>query len=53
MVFAETCARARAEGLRLACLPATWDVDRPEDLQRLAALGPPWAAAMREAPDGR
>jgi rSAM/selenodomain-associated transferase 1 len=31
----ETLQRAKEEGLRTACLPAWYDVDTPEDLQRL------------------
>ena len=38
-VAALTRARASAAGLRLAELRTIWDVDRPEDLSRLAASG--------------
>jgi rSAM/selenodomain-associated transferase 1 len=34
-VFSETMRRARAKGLRVACLPPWYDVDTPEDLRRL------------------
>lgn len=34
-VAAETLERARARGLRVACLPSWYDVDTPEDLERL------------------
>jgi len=34
-VMAETVERAREQGLRVACLPRWYDVDRPEDLERL------------------
>lgn len=51
-VHAQTCARARAQGLRLADLPPTWDVDRPEDLERLATLGPSWRAVADDAARG-
>jgi rSAM/selenodomain-associated transferase 1 len=51
-VFARTCARARSLSLRVACLPASWDVDRPADLARLAALGPWWTTALRGASPG-
>ena len=37
-VMAQTRQRARALGWRLACPAEVWDVDRPEDLGRLAAL---------------
>ncbi|MDN3557072.1 TIGR04282 family arsenosugar biosynthesis glycosyltransferase [Halomonas maura] len=37
-VMAQTRQRARALGWRLACPAEVWDVDRPEDLRRLAAL---------------
>jgi hypothetical protein len=42
-VLETTLARARAAGLRSACLPAWFDVDTPEDLARLRT-------ALREAP---
>lgn len=34
-VFSETMRRARAKGLKVACLPPWYDVDTPEDLERL------------------
>ena len=34
-VLQETLARAREQGLRAVCLPSWYDVDTPEDLQRL------------------
>lgn len=34
-VFLETLQRAEAKGLKVACLPPWYDVDTPEDLQRL------------------
>jgi rSAM/selenodomain-associated transferase 2/rSAM/selenodomain-associated transferase 1 len=37
-VLAQTRQRLDAAGLRRAELPALWDLDRPEDLPRLAAL---------------
>ncbi|HEV8674399.1 MAG TPA: TIGR04282 family arsenosugar biosynthesis glycosyltransferase [Methylomirabilota bacterium] len=40
-VLDETLARARRLGLRVALLPAWFDVDREEDLARLRAGGPP------------
>jgi len=36
-VFAATCARAEALGLRIATLPTLFDIDVEEDLQRLRA----------------
>ena len=36
-VLTETARRAEAEGLRVACLPTWFDVDTPEDLERLTA----------------
>ena len=36
-VFSETIRRAGAKGLRVACLPAWYDIDTPEDLRRLRA----------------
>jgi uncharacterized protein len=38
-VCAATRTRARDSGLRLAELPACWDLDRVEDLERAVALG--------------
>ena len=38
-VMAQTRARLTALGLRWSELPTLWDVDRPEDLPRLAAAG--------------
>lgn len=38
-VFAQTQQRLRQHGCTPALLPTLWDVDRPEDLGRLAALG--------------
>lgn len=37
-VLALTCQRAEQAGIALALLPECWDVDRPEDLDRLARL---------------
>lgn len=42
-VLAETRARLRALGWTWRELDARPDVDRPDDLVRLAALGPPWS----------
>ena len=39
-VFALTCERAKAAGIRLRVLPPLWDVDVPADLARLAAAFP-------------
>jgi uncharacterized protein len=36
-VFSETVRRAEAKGLKVACLPTWYDVDRPEELERLKA----------------
>jgi glycosyltransferase A (GT-A) superfamily protein (DUF2064 family) len=38
-VLAATRARADEHGIRLAELPACWDLDRSEDLDRAVALG--------------
>ncbi|MCR3844250.1 hypothetical protein K3Z92_10970, partial [Pseudomonas aeruginosa] len=38
-LLALTCERLRQLGWEHHLLPALWDVDRPEDLPRLAALG--------------
>jgi rSAM/selenodomain-associated transferase 1 len=44
IVFDETRRRADAGGLRVACLPAWFDIDTPDDLHRLrAALAAPGA----------
>jgi rSAM/selenodomain-associated transferase 1 len=37
-VYAETVKRLQSAGYRWRALPRVWDVDRPEDLQRLRAL---------------
>jgi hypothetical protein len=47
-VLAETVRRARRLGLRLVLLPAWFDVDRGEDLERLREMPPP--AAGEAAP---
>ncbi len=39
-VFAQTCLRIDRLGWRLHALPTGWDVDRPEDLDRLRAAAP-------------
>ena len=39
-VFSESCRRIKRLGWRLAALPTGWDVDRPEDLERLRATAP-------------
>ena len=36
-VFPETVRRAEAKGLRIACLPPWFDIDTPDDLERLRA----------------
>jgi uncharacterized protein len=36
-VFSETLRRAEAKGLKVACLPTWYDVDRPQELERLKA----------------
>jgi hypothetical protein len=41
-VMAQTRARLAALGWRWRELPTVWDVDRPEDVARLACLRPPW-----------
>ncbi|WP_312777841.1 hypothetical protein, partial [Escherichia coli] len=38
-LLALTSERLRQQGWEHHLLPALWDVDRPEDLPRLAALG--------------
>ena len=43
-VLAQTRANLLRARLRLRCLPTVWDVDRPEDLERLGALRLPPAA---------
>jgi uncharacterized protein len=45
-VLPETIRRAEAAGLRVACLPAWFDIDTPEDLDRLCAS---FTAASGEA----
>ena len=37
-VYERTAAKLRAGGFRWRALPAIWDVDRPEDLERLRSL---------------
>ena len=39
-VFAQTCLRVDRLGWQLHALPAGWDVDRPEDIERLRATAP-------------
>jgi len=51
-VLEATRERIATCGLRLACLTATWDVDRPDDLARVAALGAGWPAALRRDASG-
>ena len=46
-VAAMTRARCAAAGLQLVELPVCWDVDRPEDLERLAAENPGFSAFRR------
>ena len=47
-VLGETIRRCNAKGLRVACLPAWYDIDTPDDLVRLqAALRAPESAAAR------
>ena len=46
-VLVRTRARAAALELVLAELPASWDVDRPADLDRLAALDPALLDGLR------
>jgi rSAM/selenodomain-associated transferase 1 len=41
-VMSSTAARLAALGWRWRHLDTLWDVDRPEDLERLRALGPQW-----------
>lgn len=48
-VLAQTRERLRALGWRHAELAPTWDVDRPEDLERLAALGEEWSKPLSGA----
>ena len=38
-VFQTTLARAQRMNLNVALLPVLWDVDRPEDVDRLRQLG--------------
>jgi hypothetical protein len=47
-VFESTVRRARAQGLALRALRTLWDVDRPQDLERLRALRHP-AGSRRSA----
>lgn len=45
-VCARTCQKLNASGIRWSLLPPIWDVDRPEDLQRLSRLpGYNWLTA--------
>ena len=37
-VMSDTCARVRAQGLRMREFETLWDVDLPEQLERLDAL---------------
>jgi glycosyltransferase A (GT-A) superfamily protein (DUF2064 family) len=37
-VLAQTCANVTRAHLSVRCLPTVWDVDRPEDLERLRSL---------------
>jgi rSAM/selenodomain-associated transferase 1 len=46
-VMAQTRARLARLGWRWRELPAVWDVDRPEDVPRLATLRPPLGARRR------
>jgi len=46
-VLAQTRANLVRARLRLRCLPTVWDVDRPQDLERLRALRLPSAARQR------
>lgn len=53
-VVEDTLARARAAGLRVHPLPEWWDVDRPADLEKLAAvLNEPDSAPGFSAPATR
>lgn len=45
-VLQQTLARAEQCGLDLSVLESVWDVDRPEDLPRLAGLAPYWAELL-------
>lgn len=45
-VLAATRARLRALAWRVDERPAAWDVDRPEDLERVRALGGDWPAYL-------
>ena len=49
-VLSVTRARLDALGWRRAELPPQWDLDRPEDLDRLAALGQPWCDYLAARP---
>jgi hypothetical protein len=44
-VFAETVQRAKAKGLKIACLPCWYDIDTPAELERLRTDLPPIAGA--------
>lgn len=48
-VYAQTLQRLAAAGFRWRALTTVWDIDRPEDLPRLAALGFGAAARRRQA----
>jgi glycosyltransferase A (GT-A) superfamily protein (DUF2064 family) len=50
-VLAETRRRMDARGMRMACVAERWDVDRPDDLERLAAdaVFAPLLAGLRPA----
>lgn len=47
-VLEQTLARARQCNLDVCLEEPIWDVDRVEDLLRLAALGPQWASLLME-----
>jgi rSAM/selenodomain-associated transferase 1 len=51
-VLAETRRRMDARSMRMACVAERWDVDRPEDLERLAAdaVLAPLLAGLRPGP---
>jgi glycosyltransferase A (GT-A) superfamily protein (DUF2064 family) len=46
-VYAETARRLSRAGLRWRALRTVWDVDRPEDVDRLAALRPGRLRSLR------
>ncbi|MGE5640413.1 MAG: TIGR04282 family arsenosugar biosynthesis glycosyltransferase [Clostridia bacterium] len=48
-VYAETAARLDASGLRWRALRTVWDVDRPEDLARLAKRRPAFLQRLTRA----